>query len=142
VDEHLREFPIDVALLPINGRVPERRVAGNVDGREAAQLSKEIGARAVIPCHYEMFTFNTADPAAFVEAAREIGQRCDALGCGERWERAVRSSVLERIENRHPECSKVANIPRDDGHPMNGGRSCNHDVRLQLARCSNHQPGP
>ena len=84
--ERLREFPIDVALLPINGRAPERRVAGNLDAREAAQLGKDIGARTVIPCHYEMFTFNTADPAAFVEAARGVGQRCDVLRCGERWE--------------------------------------------------------
>ncbi len=84
--ERLREFPIDVALLPINGRAPERRVAGNLDSREAAQLGKDIRARTVIPCHYEMFSFNTADPATFVEAAREIGQRCDVLRCGERWE--------------------------------------------------------
>ena len=47
--------------LPINGRAPERRVAGNLSGAEAARLAKSIGARLVIPCHYEMFEFNTAD---------------------------------------------------------------------------------
>lgn len=79
---------IDVALLPINGRAAERRVAGNLDAIEAATLGRDIGARVVIPCHYEMFTFNTADPAAFVEACRAIGQRGDVLRCGEQWSSA------------------------------------------------------
>jgi L-ascorbate metabolism protein UlaG (beta-lactamase superfamily) len=84
--ERLRRFALDAALLPINGRAPERRVAGNLNATEAARLAKSIGARTVIPCHYEMFTFNTADPAGFVEAARAIGQPCHVLRCGERWD--------------------------------------------------------
>jgi L-ascorbate metabolism protein UlaG (beta-lactamase superfamily) len=82
----LREFSIDVAMLPINGRAPERRVAGNLNAREAAELGKHIQARTVIPCHYEMFTFNTADPAEFVDAARAIGQPYQVPRCGERWD--------------------------------------------------------
>jgi L-ascorbate metabolism protein UlaG (beta-lactamase superfamily) len=84
--EQLSRFRIDVALLPINGRVPERRVAGNLNAREAAELGKAIGARLVIPCHYEMFEFNTADPRDFVSAAEKIGQPCAVLRCGERWD--------------------------------------------------------
>lgn len=84
--ERLRKFAVNVALLPINGRAPERRVAGNLNAREAAALGKAIGARLVIPCHYEMFTFNTADPREFVEAAEAIGQPYHVLRCGERWE--------------------------------------------------------
>jgi L-ascorbate metabolism protein UlaG (beta-lactamase superfamily) len=76
---------IDVALLPINGRAPERRVPGNLCGPEAARLAKDIGARAVIPMHYEMFTFNTASPAAFIAEAEKIGQPYRVLRCGERW---------------------------------------------------------
>lgn len=87
--EQLRPHAIDVALLPINGRVPERRVAGNLTAREAAGLGKAIGARTVIPCHFEMFTFNTADPADFVAACAAIGQRGDVLRCGERWSTAA-----------------------------------------------------
>ena len=34
----------NVALVPINGNLPERRVAGNLDGREAATLAHQIGA--------------------------------------------------------------------------------------------------
>lgn len=81
----LRPHAIDVAVLPINGRAPERRVAGNLDAVEAATLGRDIAARVVIPCHYEMFAFNTADPATFVAACAALGQRGDVLRCGEQW---------------------------------------------------------
>lgn len=81
----LRRWKVDVALLPINGRAPERRVAGNLWGREAAWLAREIGAGCVIPCHYEMFAFNTASPDEFVAECRRLGQRYCVLRCGERW---------------------------------------------------------
>ena len=45
MSEKLRPFKIDVALLPINGRAPERRVPGNLFGREAAQLARDIEAK-------------------------------------------------------------------------------------------------
>ena len=83
--EALKPFKIDVALLPINGRSPERRVAGNLWGREAAALAKEIGARVVIPCHYDMFEFNTATPDEFVAACEELGQFYCVLENGKRW---------------------------------------------------------
>ena len=83
--EWLRRWPVDVALLPINGRAPERRVAGNLWGREAAQLAKDIGARLVIPCHYEMFEFNTATPDEFVAECRRLDQPHRVLCAGERW---------------------------------------------------------
>lgn len=81
----LKTFRVDVALLPINGRAPERRVAGNLWGREAAQLAAAMGARCVIPCHYEMFEFNTASPAEFVETCHLLNQPCAVLRAGERW---------------------------------------------------------
>lgn len=92
--DRLREWQIDVALLPINGRAPERRVAGNLTGREAAMLAKEIGARLAIPCHYQMFQFNTASPDEFVRTAELIGQSYRVLRCGERWS----SGELPRIQ--------------------------------------------
>ena len=84
--EKLRTFGVDVALLPINGRAPERRVPGNLSGPEAARLAKDIGARTVIPCHFEMFEFNTASPDEFVAECRRIGQSYRVLRCGERWD--------------------------------------------------------
>jgi L-ascorbate metabolism protein UlaG (beta-lactamase superfamily) len=83
--ERLREFRVDVVLLPINGDRPERRVAGNLNGREAAELAKDIGARLVIPCHFEMFEFNSAAPDEFIAAANALGQPHCVLRAGERW---------------------------------------------------------
>ena len=83
--EALSPWDIDVAFLPINGKKPERRVAGNLDGPQAAALAKEIGAGLAIPCHYEMFAFNTAPPDAFVAACEGLGQPYKVLRAGERW---------------------------------------------------------
>jgi L-ascorbate metabolism protein UlaG (beta-lactamase superfamily) len=84
--ERLRRLQVDLALLPINGRAPERRVSGNLDGAEAARLAHAIGARWVIPCHFDMFTFNTASPDLFVAECTRLGQRHVILRGGERWE--------------------------------------------------------
>jgi L-ascorbate metabolism protein UlaG (beta-lactamase superfamily) len=82
LDELVRPFHIDLALLPINGNDPSRGVAGNLDAKEAAELGKSIGARAVIPCHYDMFAFNTADPTDFEREAKKIGQPYQILELG------------------------------------------------------------
>jgi L-ascorbate metabolism protein UlaG (beta-lactamase superfamily) len=83
--EKLRAFAVDLALLPINGRSPERRVPGNLTGAEAANLAKDIGAGLVIPCHFDMFEFNTASPDEFLLECRRLEQRCQVLKCGEAW---------------------------------------------------------
>jgi L-ascorbate metabolism protein UlaG (beta-lactamase superfamily) len=85
IEARLTPMHIDVALLPINGDRPERRVAGNLNGREAATLAKETRTRLVIPCHYDMFEFNTASTDEFAAAARELQQPYCILRAGERW---------------------------------------------------------
>jgi len=75
---------IDVALLPINGRLPERRVSGNLWGDEAARWAKAAGARVAVPCHYEMFEFNTETPELFETTCQAIGQPFRTLRAGER----------------------------------------------------------
>ena len=84
LDSRLCEHSIDVALLPINGRLPERRVSGNLWGREAAQLASDISAKWVIPCHYDMFAFNTVSPREFVDECGSLGQPFRLLQLGER----------------------------------------------------------
>jgi L-ascorbate metabolism protein UlaG (beta-lactamase superfamily) len=79
----LRPFEVDVAFLPINGNKPERRVAGNLDPDEAARLGREIGAKLVIPHHYDLFEFNTADPADFVQACEQYGTPYRIMQLGE-----------------------------------------------------------
>lgn len=83
--ERLAPWNIDVALLPINGRSPQCRVAGNLCGHEAATLARDAGVKLVIPCHYEMFAFNTASTDEFVCAADQIGQQFQLLRCGQRY---------------------------------------------------------
>jgi L-ascorbate metabolism protein UlaG (beta-lactamase superfamily) len=80
----LRALAIDVAFLPISGALEERRVAGNLWGQEAAALAHQARVKTAIPMHYDMFTFNTETPAAFVEACARRGQGCQVLRNGER----------------------------------------------------------
>jgi L-ascorbate metabolism protein UlaG (beta-lactamase superfamily) len=81
----LKPFAVDVAILPINGNDPARKVAGNLNGEEAATLGKAIHAKYVIPCHYDMFTFNTSDINNFIKAAGKINQPYKILKGGERF---------------------------------------------------------
>ncbi|MAE61711.1 MAG: hypothetical protein CMJ49_10200 [Planctomycetaceae bacterium] len=77
--EALQSFDIDLAILPINGKV------GNMNGEQAARLADRIGAELVVPCHYDMFAFNTADPNdQFVPTCEEVGQAYRVLELGQR----------------------------------------------------------
>jgi L-ascorbate metabolism protein UlaG (beta-lactamase superfamily) len=70
---------VDVAILPINGKV------GNMGGADAARLAKDIDARIAVPCHYDLFEFNTADPEEeFVPTCQRLRQAYRVLGLGER----------------------------------------------------------
>ena len=82
--DRLKGWEIDLALLPINGRDPARGVVGNFTAEEAAQLGKQINAGRVVPCHYEMFEFNTVSPEGFIKSAEQRGQKYQLLKCGER----------------------------------------------------------
>lgn len=93
----LKPFAIDVAMLPINGNRPERRVAGNLSATEAAWLGREIGAGVVIPHHYHMFTFNTEEPAVFEEACAREGTTFRVLRIGECFSSEEWPAFSERI---------------------------------------------
>jgi len=69
---------VDVAFLPINGKL------GNLDGPEAARLAHTVDAALAVPCHYDMFEFNTASPDAFVAECERLGQAYRVLRLGER----------------------------------------------------------
>ncbi len=69
---------VDVAFVPINGRL------GNTDGPEAARLAQTVGAALAVPCHYDMFEFNTASPAAFAAECDRLGQPYRVLRNGGR----------------------------------------------------------
>jgi L-ascorbate metabolism protein UlaG (beta-lactamase superfamily) len=84
---------VDLALVPINGYKPERRVAGNLNGAEAASLAKEIGARIAIPHHFDMFAFNTETTEEFEQAAKRFGQPIKVLQAGETWSSSELASI-------------------------------------------------
>ena len=69
---------VDVAFVPINGKL------GNLGGSEAARLAQLVEAALAVPCHYDMFEFNTATPDAFVAECERLGQPYRVLALGER----------------------------------------------------------
>ena len=71
MEQRLRGLEIDLAMLPINGRDPEREardIVGNLSEREAAWLGHEIGAGVLIPMHHDLFAGNRGYPAHVVES--------------------------------------------------------------------------
>jgi len=78
----LKDAKVDLAFLPINGRAPERQVSGNLNGVEAARLAHAAHIGLVVPCHYEMFEFNTASPADFVAECTRLDQRFHLMQAG------------------------------------------------------------
>jgi len=72
--QRLREERVDVALLPVNGRsaaLTARGVPGNMSFAEARDLCAAAGIGLMVPHHFGMFAFNTADPA---ELRRQIAE--------------------------------------------------------------------
>lgn len=70
----LRELGVDLALLPINGRSPEREargLVGNMDHLEAADLAATAGIRALVPMHHDTIDGNTGSVAALRVYARD-----------------------------------------------------------------------
>jgi L-ascorbate metabolism protein UlaG (beta-lactamase superfamily) len=88
--DRLRSFQPDIVFLPING-TDERRnalhVPPNMSMQDAVELAKSVKAKLLVPHHYDMFTFNTADVGAFKALAFSAGQSYRVAQSGEeiRW---------------------------------------------------------
>jgi len=62
--------PLDIAMLPINGTDWERtneNCIGNMNAMDAVKLAKIVPIDLVIPCHYDMVSDNTENPAYFAD---------------------------------------------------------------------------
>ena len=71
MEKRLADMRIDLAMLPINGRDPDREsrnLVGNLDEREAAWLAREIRADLLVPMHYDLFARNRGYPALLVHS--------------------------------------------------------------------------
>jgi L-ascorbate 6-phosphate lactonase len=64
--QDLFRMGIDIILPPINGAF------GNLDGVQAAQLTRDARAKVVIPCHFWMFPLHYGNPMEFLEACQEL----------------------------------------------------------------------
>jgi L-ascorbate metabolism protein UlaG (beta-lactamase superfamily) len=82
MSELLKSHKPNIVILPINGNDPKRKVAGNLNSDEAIELAKNIGDTKIIPCHYDLFEFNTADINYFIEAAIKKNQEYCVLDLG------------------------------------------------------------
>jgi L-ascorbate 6-phosphate lactonase len=75
----LEPLGVETAFLPINGRDAEREargIVGNMNAEEAVDLAIAIGARRLLPIHWDGFAGNTVSPEAAVAAA---GGRVDVV---------------------------------------------------------------
>ncbi len=126
--EAVRDLAPELALLPVNGRDAERAAAGvpgNFTLDEAVALCAGSGIGWLVPHHFGLFAFNTADPAAIDACAA----RQAALG--------LRPGLL-RPDTRHAfllgrEVPEVGHPRRSDtGEPDGAGEapsaSQEHDV--------------
>ncbi len=84
--------PFDLMFLPINGYLPERRVAGNMNASQAAAFGKLCRARMVVPHHFWMFEFNTVEPDEFVACCQKLDQPFTVLENGQSLEMQAKSS--------------------------------------------------
>ena len=82
LEELINDFKPQLALLPINGNEPVRKVAGNLNAKEAVTLAKKCKIPFVVTCHYDLFAFNTADVNEFISIARDMEQHYLVLELG------------------------------------------------------------
>jgi L-ascorbate metabolism protein UlaG (beta-lactamase superfamily) len=82
MEDRIIAFQPKLALLPINGNDPSRKVAGNLNAAEAVQLAKKCGIQCIVPCHYNLFAFNTANVNTFIAIAKEMEQPYLVLDLG------------------------------------------------------------
>jgi L-ascorbate 6-phosphate lactonase len=72
--EALAPLLVDIALLPVNGRTHYRErdgLVGNMGPRDAVALATEVGARILVPYHWDLFRGNTEWPGRVVDDAVE-----------------------------------------------------------------------
>jgi L-ascorbate metabolism protein UlaG (beta-lactamase superfamily) len=75
-----RLAPIEIAVLPVNERNyyrDRRGIVGNMSIREAFGLAEEIGARTLVPVHWDMFAPNCVPREEIELACRLLKPACE-----------------------------------------------------------------
>ena len=76
LENWLKPFNIDLALLPVNGRNEElssRGIAGNFNIDQAFKILRDNDINYMIPHHFGMFDFNTVDFVNLKDTIKKIG---------------------------------------------------------------------
>ncbi|WP_407571675.1 MBL fold metallo-hydrolase [Deinococcus altitudinis] len=88
--ETLRAFRPHVLIAPTNGADyfrTSRNIIGNMNGREAVELARQVNADLLIPTHYDLFPNNTENQAFLVDhlLSHRPEQSFHLLRAGERF---------------------------------------------------------
>jgi L-ascorbate 6-phosphate lactonase len=75
-----RKLKPQLMFICINGKY------GNMGWREATALAEQLGVKAAIPMHYDMFEVNSEDPLPFINAMNGFGIRSRELERGKTYE--------------------------------------------------------
>lgn len=73
--ELLRQYRVDVALLPINGRDADREardIVGNLHAAEALELARDAAIPSLVPMHYDLMEGNLGDADQCVRLAPRV----------------------------------------------------------------------
>lgn len=82
LEQSLSANPIDLAIMPVNGRDEyraSRGVAGNFHFDEALQICRDCKIPILIPCHFGMFAFNTVDELILKDKAEAAGDQVQVI---------------------------------------------------------------
>lgn len=72
----LRQAGCQMLLLPCNGRDEARTsrgIIGNINAREAAWLTRQVGAEGFVPMHHDLYAINGCSQAEIEAAAQAEG---------------------------------------------------------------------
>jgi len=75
LEQSLSADPVDIAIMPVNGRDEyrtSRGIIGNFHLEEALRICEDCRIPVLLPCHFGMFAFNTADVAALKMRAQTL----------------------------------------------------------------------
>ncbi len=82
LEQRLSADPIDLAIMPVNGRDEyraSRGVPGNFHFDEALQICRDCKIPILIPCHFGMFEFNTVDELILKDKAEAADDQVQVI---------------------------------------------------------------
>jgi L-ascorbate metabolism protein UlaG (beta-lactamase superfamily) len=82
--KQVRRWPVNLAILPVNGDEKSGAPGDSLNGFEAAAFAKAVSASLAIPSHYDLFESGNVSPEEFESCCERLGQRYRTLKLGQR----------------------------------------------------------